>query len=153
LAALPDGVHIIVMAPHAIIIGMPMFIIVIIRWQHSMNMSFMASSIGIISHFMPVGVMVQVILHIIIAIGIMPPIIGIMLPIDIGIIVCIGIMPPIMGIFIGIMVDIGIPAFIVWLQTVSQILRPVGGSPSAAHLRARGLASNEKIDTSDGLVR
>jgi hypothetical protein len=153
LAALPDGVHIIVMAPHAIIIGMPMFIIVIIRWQHSMNMSFMASSIGIISHFMPVGVMVQVILHIIIAIGIMPPIIGIMPPIDIGIIVCIGIMPPIMGIFIGIMVDIGIPAFIVWLQTVSQILTPVGGSTSAAHLRARGLASNEKIDTSNGLVR
>jgi hypothetical protein len=160
LAALPDGVHIIVMAPHAIIIGMPMFIIVIIRWQHSMNMSFMASSIGIISHFMPVGVMVQVILHIIIAIGIMPPIIGIMPPIisimppiDIGIIVCIGIMPPMMGIFIGIMVDIGIPAFIVWLQTVSQILTPVGGSPSAAHLRARGLASNEKIDTSNGLVR
>jgi hypothetical protein len=89
--------------PHAIIIGMPMFIIAIIRWQHSMNISLEASSMGIISHFMPVDVIVQVILHIIIGImpppimvmGIMPPIIGIM-PLIIG------IMPPIMGIFIGI---------------------------------------------------
>jgi hypothetical protein len=70
-----------------------------------MNMSFMASSIGIISHFIPVGVIVQVILHIIIAIGIMLPI---------------GIMPPIIGMFIGIMfigiifigiMGIGIAAF------------------------------------------
>ena len=58
------------MPPHAIIIGVPMFIIAIIRWQHSMNMSFEASSTSIISHFVPVDFMVQVILHIII--GIMP---------------------------------------------------------------------------------
>lgn len=94
-------VHIMVMPPHIIIIGMPIFIIAIIRWQHSMNMSFMDSSIGIISHFMPVGVMVQVILHIIMAIGM--PIIGIMLFI-------MGIMPPIIG--MGIIVCIGIAAFI-----------------------------------------
>jgi hypothetical protein len=93
----------IVIPPHVIIIGMPMFIMAIIRWQHSMNMSFMESSMGIISHFMPVGVMVQVILHIIIAIGIMEPIIGIgIMPFIIG------IMEPIMG--IGIMVGIGIAA-------------------------------------------
>jgi hypothetical protein len=44
---------------------------------HSMNMSFMDASIGVISQVMPVGVMVQVMLHIIIGIGIMPLIIGI----------------------------------------------------------------------------
>ena len=71
-----------------------------------MNMSFMVSSIGIISHFMPVGVTVHVILHIII--GIMPPIIGIMLfiigiiPPIIGIMpLIIGIIPLIIGMFIG----------------------------------------------------
>lgn len=88
--------HIMVMPPQVIIIGMPMFIIASIRWQHSMNMSFMESSIGIISHFMPLGVIVQCILHIITAIGIMPLIIGIMPPIGIG------IMPLIIGMFIGI---------------------------------------------------
>jgi hypothetical protein len=99
-----------VIPPHDIIIGMPMFIIAIIRWQHSMNISFVESSIGIISHFLPAGVMVQVILHIII--GIMPPImpIGVMPPIGIipaiiGIIpLIIGIIPLIMGMFIGIVV-------------------------------------------------
>jgi len=85
-----------------------------------MNISFMLSSIGIISHFIPVGVMVQVILHIIMGImppimgiGIMPLIMGIMPPIIgmfIGIIPLImGIMPPIIGMFIGI----GIVAFMV----------------------------------------
>ena len=70
-----------------------------------MNMSFMASSIDAISHFIPVGVMVQVILHIIV--GIMPPIIGI-IPLIIGIIaimpfiIGIGIIPLIIGMFIGI---------------------------------------------------
>jgi len=102
------------MPPQVIIMGIPMFIIAIMRWQHSMNMSFMESSIGIISHFMPVGVMVQVIEHIIIAIGPMPFIIGIMPPI-IGIIPFIigiipGIMEPIIG--IGIMAGIGMAAFI-----------------------------------------
>lgn len=96
------------MPPHIIIIGMPMFIMVIIRSQHSINMSFMDSSIDAISHFMPVGVMEQVILHIIIAIGIMPLIMGI------GIMLVMGIMEPIIG--IGIMVGIGIAAVIVGLH-------------------------------------
>jgi hypothetical protein len=102
LAIFPDIAHIVI-PPQAIIVGMPIFIMAIMRSQHSMNISFMESSIGTISHFMPVGVMVQVILHIIIAIGIMPFImgIGIMPPI-----IC--IMEPIMG--IGIMVGIGIAA-------------------------------------------
>ena len=109
-------VHIMVMPPHIIIIGMPIFIIAIIRSQHSMNMSFIDSSMGIISHFMPVGVMVQVILHIIIAIGM--PIIGIM-PFIIGIMpFIIGIMPPIIG--MGIIVCIGIAAFISG-STCSQV--------------------------------
>jgi hypothetical protein len=104
----------IVIPPQAIIIGMPMFIMVIIRSQHSMNMSFMESSIGVISHFMPVGVMVQVILHIIIAIGI------ILFIIDIG------IMEPIMG--MGIMVGIGIAAVMAgsvalsWLTGALRVL-------------------------------
>ena len=114
------------MPPHAIIIGMPMFIMVIIRWQHSMNISFMESSIGVISHFIPLGVMVQVILHIIIAIGIMPgimppPIIGI-IPFIIGIMpFIIGIMPPIIG--IGIIVCIGIAV----LMSGSKVILGVKG--------------------------
>ena len=120
------------MPPQVIIMGIPMFIIAIMRWQHSMNMSFMESSIGIISHFMPVGVMVQVIEHIIIAIGPMPFIIGIMPPI-IGIIpFIIGIIPGIMepiigmgiGIGIGIMAGIGMAAFITGSKTVSGTVAP-----------------------------
>ena len=83
------------MPPHIIIIGMPVFIRVIIRSQHSVNMSFMDSSIDATSHFMPVGVMEQVILHIIIAIGIMPPVMCI------GIMLVMGIMEPIIGIGIA----------------------------------------------------
>jgi hypothetical protein len=88
-----------------------------------MNMSFEASSMGIISHFMPVDVMVQVILHIIIGIipfiiGIMPFIIGIIPPI-IGIIpLIIGIIPLIMGIFIGIVV-----AAVVIVSSVGSLRR------------------------------
>jgi hypothetical protein len=117
LAIFGAMVPIIVMPPHIIIIGMPAFIMVIMRWQQSMNISFMAASIGAISQVMPVGVMVQVILHAIIIIGMfMPiPIIGI----------CIGIMPPIIGMFmgimfIGIMACIGI-AFISRLHRVGRI--------------------------------
>ena len=56
------------MPPHIIIMGMPLPIIVIICLQHSMNMSFDASSIGIISQTMPLSVILQVILAIIIGI-------------------------------------------------------------------------------------
>lgn len=109
----------IIMPPHIIIIGMPPFIMVIMRLQHSMNMTLSMPSIGFISHVMPASVIVQVIMPIIIGIGIgiiigippimfMPPIIGIM-PFIIGLIpLIIGFiigwpMPPIIGFIIGIM--------------------------------------------------
>ncbi len=97
--------HIIIMPPQFIIIGMPAFIMLIMFWQHCMNMSFMEASIGVISQVMPFGVIVQVILHIIIGIGIampgIPPAIG--MPI-IGIMpfIIIGLMPPIILAIIGI---------------------------------------------------
>lgn len=72
------GMQHIIMPPHIIIIGMPADIILHMASQLCMNMSFMDASIGIISQVMPVGVIVQVILHIIIGIGIC---MGIMLPI------------------------------------------------------------------------
>ncbi|WP_442236353.1 hypothetical protein [Rhodopseudomonas pseudopalustris] len=96
-----------VMPPQFIIIGMPLPIMVIMVWQHCMNMSFIAGSIGAISQvIMPFGAMLQVILHIIIGIGIaipgmampgiiigMPPIMGFIIT---GFII--GFMPPIIGI-------------------------------------------------------
>jgi hypothetical protein len=92
------GMHIIIMPPHIIIVGMPMFIMFIMLSQHFMNMSFIEASIGIISQVMPVGVMVHFIWQLIIMgmpiIGIMPPfIIGfIMPPIIMGIgIICIAV--------------------------------------------------------------
>jgi hypothetical protein len=81
------GIAIIMVMPHNIIIGMPDFIMLIMRLQHSMNMSLGMPSIGIISHTMPVSVISHVIRHIIgiIIIGI---IIGMPLIIlDIGIII------------------------------------------------------------------
>ena len=93
--------HIIIMPPQFIIIGMPVFIMLIMFWQHCMNMSFMEASMGVISQVMPFGVIVQVILHIIMGIGIaipgIPPIIG-MLIIGIMPFIIIGFMPPIIGI-------------------------------------------------------
>lgn len=103
------------MPPIDIIMGMPMPIMLIMRLQQSMNISMDMPFIGIISHVMPLSVMVQVILAIIIGIiaGIMPFIIGIIPPIMpfIGIMLFImGFMPPIMGFMpiIGIMAGIGI---------------------------------------------
>jgi len=97
-----------------------------------MNMSFMAASIGAISQVMPVGVMVQVILHIIIGIGIgigdMPPIIGIM-PFIMGImapIICIGIMLAIIGMVIGDIASIGIAVFMFPLRIVTTAWAVVG---------------------------
>ncbi len=89
------------MPPHIIIMGMPLPIMVIICLQHCIIMSFMAGSIGVISHVMPFAVMVQFILHIIIGI-IMPPIMGFIMP-AIGIPPIIGIID-IMGFIMGIMV-------------------------------------------------
>jgi len=127
-----------VIPPHAIIIGMPMFIMVIIRWQHSMNVSFMDSSIGAISHFIPVGVMLQVILHIIIAIGIMEPIMGI------------GIMPLIIGIMefiigIGIMVGIGIAAVMASSIALKWLLLSYARCPRrSTSYRCRGMFSSDR---------
>jgi hypothetical protein len=94
--------HIIVMPPQHIIMGMPICIMFIMLSQHFMNMSFMDGSIGIISQVMPVGVIVHFIWQVIIGmpimgmfiIGIMPPAIAgfIMPPIIIGMgIICIAV--------------------------------------------------------------
>jgi hypothetical protein len=74
------------MPPHIIIMGMPLPIMVIICLQHCIITSFMAVSMGVISHVMPFAVMAQVILHIIIGIMgfIMVFVIGIMAGIAIG---------------------------------------------------------------------
>jgi hypothetical protein len=108
--------HIIIgMPPHIIIMGMPAPIIVIMRWQHSSNISFDMPSLGITLHIMAlpdisqdifiigtgIGIMPGIIPPIMLDImGIMPDIIGIMLFI-IGIMP--GIMPPIIGIIPDIM--------------------------------------------------
>jgi hypothetical protein len=90
--------HIIIMPPHIVIIGMPICIMLIMFSQHFMNMSFMAGSIGDISQVMPFDVIVHFIwqpiimgIDIIGIPGIMPDIIGfIMLLIIMGIgIICI----------------------------------------------------------------
>jgi len=93
--------HIIIgMPPLIIMTGMPAPIIVIMRWQHSLNMSIDMPSLGMTLHIMPLAVISHDIFIIGTGmpdiIGIMPlPIIGIMLPI-IG-------MPPIIGFIMGIM--------------------------------------------------
>ncbi|WP_193528681.1 hypothetical protein [Rhodopseudomonas palustris] len=112
------------MPPQLIIIGMPPVIMVIMFWQHCMNMSFIAGSIGAISQLMvPFGDIVQVILHIIIGIA-MPGMPIIDMPAIIGFIIIGFIMagiPPIIGIGIGI---IGIAVFmalsIVWDELASS---------------------------------
>lgn len=94
--------HIIIMPPQDIIIGMPICIMFIMLSQHFVNISFMEASSGIISQVMPVGVMVhftwQPIMGMpimdIAPIGIMPPDIAgfIMPPIIMGMgIICIAV--------------------------------------------------------------
>lgn len=93
--------HIIIMPPQHIIMGMPICIMFIMLSQHFMNMSFMAGSIGIISQVMPAGVMVHLTwqgiiigMPIMFIIGIMPPAMAgfIMPPIIIGMgIICIAV--------------------------------------------------------------
>ena len=103
--------HIIIgMPPHIIIIGMPAPIMVIMRWQHSLNISMDMPSLGMTLHTMALPDISQLIFIIGTAIGIMPGIIGIIplimgMPPIIGImpdIMGIGIIPPIMGIMPGI---------------------------------------------------
>ncbi len=111
--------HIIMgMPPHIIIIGMPFFIMFIMPSHMLVNISIDMPFIGFISQVMPVLVMVQVIM--LMAIGIIPPIIGMgigiilpIMPFIIGFIMLpiIGIMPFIIG-FIMLPI-IGIMLFII----------------------------------------
>ncbi len=126
--------HIIIgMPPHIIITGMPAAIIDIMRWQQAVNISIDIPAIGIISHIMPLSVILQVIVIIGIGIGIMPPIIGIIpFIIPAGIIppgiMPPGIMPPIIG--IGIMAIIGIVSVAI-LLSAAFIFRSIGSVPRA----------------------
>lgn len=104
--------HIIGMPPHMTIMGMPIFIIAIIRSQHIFIMSMvMPPSMGIILQTIPSAVISQVIMHMGIIgmpimgiVGMVPPmpIIGIIPPIPIMGIPIMGIMPIGMVGFIGI---------------------------------------------------
>jgi hypothetical protein len=108
--------HIIMgMPPHIIIMGMPAPIMLIVRWQDSLNISMDMPSPGMTLHIiMPpdisqlifiigtaIGIMPGIIPGIIPPIIGMPPIIGIM-PGIMGMPPIIGIIPPIMGIMLGI---------------------------------------------------
>ncbi|MGY8707418.1 hypothetical protein RAD16_16885 [Bradyrhizobium sp. 18BD] len=93
--------HIIIIPPQHIIMGIPICIMFIMLSQHLVNMSFMAGSIGAISQVMPAGVMVHLTwqgiiigMPIMFIIGIMLPAMAgfIMLPIIIGMgIICIAV--------------------------------------------------------------
>jgi hypothetical protein len=134
--------HIIIgMPPHIIIMGMPAPIMLIMRWQHSLNISIDMPSPGMTLQVIMLPDISQLIFIIGTAIGIMPGIIGIMLfitgmPPIIGIIPgiigmpdIIGIMPPIMGIMpdiIGMLagmapVDICVAVF----MSIGSLLRCV----------------------------
>ena len=101
--------HIIMgMPPHIIIMGMPAPIMLIMRWQHSLNISMDMPSPGMTLHIIMPPDISQLIFIIGTANGIMPGIIGMFImgiPPIIGImpdIMGIGIIPPIMGIMFGI---------------------------------------------------
>ncbi|NJL07241.1 MAG: hypothetical protein HC900_02500 [Methylacidiphilales bacterium] len=89
--------HMVIM-PQQHIIGVPAVIMFIMLLQHSMNISFDMPAIGVISHIMPVSVILQVMVHIIMGIIGMPFIIGICIGIGIG------IMLPIIGIIVAVAV-------------------------------------------------
>jgi hypothetical protein len=57
--------HISGIAPHIIIIGMPLAIMRVIMSQHILSMSMLIAPVGIIMHFIPCGVISQVIFGII----------------------------------------------------------------------------------------
>lgn len=129
------------MPPIDIIMGMPMPIMLIMRLQPSMNISMDMPFIGIISHIMPLSVMVQVILAIIIGIiaGIMPFIIGIMPPI--------GIMPFIMELIppiIGFMPIIGIIDIALLIFKLRGLLD--GRAVHDPHLGPRMTPRNDAIE-------
>src|SRR5262245_59689596 len=96
--------HIIMgMPPHIIIMGIPAPIMLIMRWQHSLNISMDMPSPGMTLHIIMPADISQLIFIIGTAIGIMPGIIGIM-PFIIGIMLFIMGIPPIIGIMPDIMV-------------------------------------------------
>ncbi len=110
--------HIIIMPPQAIMQGMPMAIMAIMRSQASVNAGMAMPPIGIILQTMPSAVISQVMLAIIIGIiiicgiimlGIMPGIILgiIMFGIMPGIIIC-GIMLGIIGIAVAVFMGSGL---------------------------------------------
>ena len=127
--------HIIMgMPPHIIIMGMPAPIIVIMRWQHSLNISMDMPSPGMTLHIiMPpdisqlifiigtaIGIMPGIIPGIIPPIMGMPPIIGIM-PGIMGMPPIIGIIPPIMGIMFGIIGMLAGMAPVIWVAVFMSI--------------------------------
>ncbi|WP_441236142.1 hypothetical protein [Bradyrhizobium sp. 930_D9_N1_4] len=115
------GMHIIIMPPQHIIMGMPICIMLIMLSQDFMNMSFMDGSIGVISQVMPAGVMVHLTWQgIIIGMPIMF-IIGIMLPAIAGF-----IMPP-------IIIGMGIICIAVFILSFSGIR--AGSSRLRCHWR------------------
>jgi hypothetical protein len=128
--------HIIIgMPPHIIIIGMPAFIMPIMRWQHSSNISFDMPSLGMTLQVMALPAISQDIFIIGTGIGIMPgiipPIIGIMpgIPPIIGIMLfIIGIMPGIIGIMPDIIGIIGMLAGIAPIGICCIAVFIAGGS-------------------------
>jgi len=111
--------HIIMgMPPHIIIMGMPAPIMLIMRWQHSLNISMDMPSPGMTLHIIMPPDISQLIFIIGTAIGIMPGIIDIMLFI-MGIMAFIMGMPPIIGIMPGIM---GIPPIIGIIPPIMGIM-------------------------------
>ena len=105
--------HIIIgMPPHIIIMGMPAPIMLVMRWQHSLNISMDMPSLGMILHIMALPDISQLIFIIGMAIGIMPGIIDI-IGFIMGMPPIIGIIPPIIGIIPPIMGIIGMLAVIV----------------------------------------
>ncbi len=104
------------MPPQFIIMGMPEPIMAHMRLQASMNMSFEASSIAVISQTMPSAVILQVVLHIII--GIMP-IIGIIPGMPIMLLIIIGF---IIGFIMGIPIIMGfIMPFIIGIDCIMGV--------------------------------
>jgi hypothetical protein len=128
--------HIIIgMPPHIIIMGMPAFIMLIMRWQHSSNISFDMPSLGMTLQVMALPAISQDIFiigtGIGIGIGIMPPIIGIMpgiAPIIPIMLFIIGIMPGIIGIIPDIMGIIGMLAGIAPIGICCIAVFIAGGS-------------------------
>ena len=103
--------HIIIMPPQHIIMGMPICIMLIMLSQHFMNMSFMAGSIGIISQVMPAGVIVHFTWQ------------GIIIGMPMPIMFIIGIMPPDMAGFIMPPIIIGIGIGIICIAVFIVILQ------------------------------